>query len=179
MKKLSITIAVLFSAGLLTAALATAKPKDVISPQKAAKQQCRAEMKADEDAFEETYGNRALRQCAEDGMSEARDDIREAAKACREESGRTDRSRPALERPRGNNGSFGRCVSSRVRSARYEGRAEFKNAAQECRAERGDTEESRWAFEEKYGTKRDMLLYRPARNAFGKCVSSKVRRSQN
>ena len=44
--------------------------------------------------------------------------------------------------------------------------AEFKNAAQECRAERGDDPE---AFQETYGTNGNK------RNAFGKCISGKVK----
>ena len=44
--------------------------------------------------------------------------------------------------------------------------AEFKNAAQECRAER---EEDAEAFQETYGTNANK------RNAFGKCVSGKVK----
>ncbi len=44
--------------------------------------------------------------------------------------------------------------------------AEFKNAAQECRAEREDDPE---VFQETYGTNTNK------RNAFGKCVSGKVK----
>jgi hypothetical protein len=44
--------------------------------------------------------------------------------------------------------------------------AEFKNAAKECRAEREADSEG---FQETYGTNANK------RNAFGKCVSSKVR----
>jgi len=44
--------------------------------------------------------------------------------------------------------------------------AEFKNAAKECRAEREADPE---AFQETYGTNRNK------RNAFGKCVSGKVK----
>jgi hypothetical protein len=47
--------------------------------------------------------------------------------------------------------------------------AEFKNAAKECRAERDADAE---AFQETYGTNGNK------RNAFGKCVSSKVQHSE-
>ncbi len=46
---------------------------------------------------------------------------------------------------------------------------EFKNAAEECRAERDEDAE---AFRTDYGTNEN------GRNAFGKCVSSKVKHSQ-
>ena len=61
--------------------------------------------------------------------------------------------------------NFGRCV---VQFAREE-RQNRRNAAQECREERGDTEATQTAFAQKYGTNENKS------NAFGKCVSGKVR----
>jgi hypothetical protein len=46
----------------------------------------------------------------------------------------------------------------------------FKNAAKACKDERGSTAESKQAFADKYGTNANK------RNAFGKCVSGKVKK---
>ena len=46
----------------------------------------------------------------------------------------------------------------------------FKNAAKECKDERGTTTESKQAFADRYGTNANK------RNAFGKCVSGKVKK---
>lgn len=66
-------------------------------------------------------------------------------------------------------GNFGRCVSSKARSARAEERSDVLNAARQCRAERalGLTE-----FRAKYGRNAN------DRNAFGKCVSA-LAKAQN
>lgn len=179
MKYQAILFAALLTVGVLTSATAAAKPKDAVSPTKAAQQTCEAEKRVDRDAFSQTYGNSGMGRCVAEGRSEARDTIRTSTEDCREQRGRSDRSHSAFKRTyasRGGNNALKRCVSSGVRSERRQNDSEFKNAAQECRAERGDTDESRAAFEEKYGTKKgDMPLYRPQpQNAFGKCVSSKV-----
>jgi hypothetical protein len=184
MKNRAIMFAALLTVGVLTSAAATAKPKDAISPAQAAQQTCEAEKRADRDAFSQTYGNSGMGKCVAEGRSEAKDTIATSTQDCREQRGRSDRSRSAFKRayasPSGNS-AFKRCVSSEVRSDRRQSHSEFKNAAQECREERGYTDESRAAFEEKYGTKKgDMPLYRPQpQNAFGKCVSSKVSQSKN
>jgi hypothetical protein len=47
-----------------------------------------------------------------------------------------------------------------------------KNAAKACKAERGTTAESKAAFKEKYGTNKNKA------NAFGKCVSGKVKKAE-
>jgi hypothetical protein len=183
MEKLSILAAVCLPVGLAAAAPVAAKPKDAASTEQTAERACAAERKADRSAFEEAYGPSAVRSCVESGRSAAKDTIRSATEQCREERGRGSRSRAAFRRAHGAKGTgrdaLNRCISSEIRSDRRADRSEFMNAAQECRAERGDTEESRAAFEEKYGTKKgDMPMYRPQpRNAFGKCVSSKVSQS--
>ena len=62
--------------------------------------------------------------------------------------------------------AFGKCVSQKRREARQERRRERRQASRECRAERAADAE---AFKQKYGTNRNKS------NAFGKCVSAKVR----
>jgi hypothetical protein len=71
---------------------------------------------------------------------------------------------------------FGKCVSEKAKAKEHaadeqdqEDAAEQKNAAKECATERdADTT----AFREKYGTNANK------RNAFGKCVSQKVREDE-
>jgi hypothetical protein len=93
-------------------------------------------------------------------------DKREAQKECRAERGTTDATREAFKAKSRN---FGACVSQKAREAKAERKEAKTNAARECREERGDTAESREAFKAKYGTNAIK------RNAFGKCVSQKVR----
>jgi hypothetical protein len=63
-----------------------------------------------------------------------------------------------------------KCVSLKLQALRAERRELLENAAKQCKEERGDTEDSRAAFREKYGANEN------GRNAFGKCVSQKVRK---
>jgi hypothetical protein len=52
------------------------------------------------------------------------------------------------------------------------GQSAEKNAAKACKAERGTTAETIAAFKEKYGTNKNKA------NAFGKCVSGKVKKAE-
>jgi hypothetical protein len=83
-------------------------------------------------------------------------DTRAAVAQCKSERGKTKATREAF---RSKYKSMSRCVREKV--------AERKNAAKECRAERDEIGAE--AFAEKYGKNRN------GRNAFGKCVSTKVR----
>lgn len=96
-------------------------------------------------------------------------DKREAQKECRAERGTTDATREAFKAKYRN---FGACVSQHAKAAKAERKRAKKNAARECREERGETAESRAAFREAYGTNANKS------NAFGKCVSKKVRESE-
>ena len=71
---------------------------------------------------------------------------------------------------RNKSNAFGKCVSKQRREARREHRQHRRNAARECREERAADAE---AFKQKYGTNRNKS------NAFGKCVSAKVKEQQN
>jgi hypothetical protein len=82
------------------------------------------------------------------------DDKRAAIAQCKDERGKTRASHKAFK---AKYHDFSRCVRHEV--------AEM-NAARECKAER-DADPA--AFREKYGTNHN------GRNAFGKCVSSKVK----
>jgi hypothetical protein len=71
--------------------------------------------------------------------------------------------------PRGAN-AFGKCVSSKARSASAEQRQDTLNAARQCKAERSTLGGE--AFRAKYGKNSN------DRNAFGKCVSA-LAKAQN
>jgi hypothetical protein len=87
-------------------------------------------------------------------------DTRTAVAQCKGERGKTKATR---EEFKSKYGSVSRCVRQKA-AKRKNARA---NAAKECKAEREEIGGK--AFAEKYGTNRN------GRNAFGKCVSSKVR----
>ena len=87
-------------------------------------------------------------------------DKRQAAKECRA----TDATQEAF---RAKYRNFGKCVSAGAREIQAERKEARSNAARDCRAEREAMGVE--AFREQYGTNRNK------RNAFGKCVSAKVR----
>lgn len=91
-------------------------------------------------------------------------DKRQAAKECRAERGTTDATQEAFKAKYRN---FGKCVSAGAREIQAERKEARSNAARDCRAEREAMGVE--AFREQYGTNRNK------RNAFGKCVSAKVR----
>src|SRR5919109_2525988 len=88
-------------------------------------------------------------------------DTRAAVSQCRSERGATKATREAF---RAKYRSMSRCVRQTAENATAQ-----KNAAKECNAEHEAMGAE--AFAEKYGTNRN------GRNAFGKCVSQKVRES--
>jgi hypothetical protein len=156
---------------------ATAKPDK--SERDAAKAQCasergkskatRAAFRANYDGFADCVGKKAADEEAEN--DEAR---RNAAQECKDERS-TDPT--AFKETYGTNkngkNAFGKCVSGKASekkaamdAADAKKVAETKNAAKQCAAERAADEA---AFRAEYGTNRN------GRNAFGKCVSSKVR----
>ena len=96
------------------------------------------------------------------------------AQACRKE--RTDMGVEAFRAKYGTNhnlkNAFGKCVSAKAKAkAEAEEHAEaVTNAAKQCKKERTDTGVD--AFKAKYGTNANKA------NAFGKCVSGKVKKSE-
>jgi hypothetical protein len=167
MRRLTTTIAALTAITLGAAGVATAdsdKPK----PNNVAAKQCQAEKQADRAAFQQTYGPKhAMRNCKRAHRDDAEDSIATASQECRAER---DADPVAFQETYGSNGNgknaFGKCVSARVREDTAEGASEFSNAARECRAERSADPDG---FAATYGTNENR------RNAFGKCVSQKVR----
>jgi hypothetical protein len=89
---------------------------------------------------------------------------KEAAKAeCKAERGKSSATREAFK---AEYGSFRACVREKTEQEEAENGAARRNAAQECKAERSEDPEG---FSDTYGTNEN------GRNAFGKCVSRKVR----
>ena len=88
-------------------------------------------------------------------------DLRVAKQACKQERGKSGATRDAFK---AKYHGFGRCVRGTAQDA-VKTRAAHMNAAKECKAERMADPA---AFAASYGTNAN------ARNAFGKCVSSKT-----
>jgi hypothetical protein len=188
MKTLSAVIAL--AVVLAVPAGAVAKPD--ASPKRDAIAQCKAERgksKATRRAFKATYHSfsRCVRQNTAEERAERRAARRHAAKECKAE--RADTDFPAAHDGQtfqefygtGKNGrnAFGKCVSAKAKAQQAADDAAdkaevkaFKNAAKECQAESADatfpaTHDGK-SFSDFYGTNANK------RNAFGKCVSSKV-----
>jgi hypothetical protein len=190
MKKL-LGIACAAALTLAPAASATDKQKDS-QAHKDAVQTCKEMRKAaGKQAFRQLYGKNGIGHCVK---QETRENAAEqekaeetaqknAAKECkaereadpegfREQYG----TKPYSTKP-GKGNAFGKCVSQKAKAQREEQEQEDAqedeaqvDAAQECKEER---KADREAFEEQYGTNRNK------RNAFGKCVSQKVREQES
>ena len=184
MRKIAIVCGLAVSLVLPAGALAV-KPVD----KRNAAKECRAERGGDpatQEAFRVKYGTNAngknafgkcVSQKTREEAAERRAARRNAAKECREERAQDE---AAFTEKYGTNendkNAFGKCVSAKAKSLQQEQDAEdqkvidaTKNAARECDSERGETPESQAAFNAKYGTNEN------DKNAFGKCVSGKVR----
>jgi hypothetical protein len=181
MKKTTVAISLVAVLVLPAGAAGQTKPDDV--DERAAVSQCKSERgktKATRKAFKAKYGSmsRCVRQNAAEEAEERKDARTNAARECRAE--RDDIGAQEFAEKYGTNGNnrnaFGKCVSAKAKAGKAEMDAEdaqeaqdFKNAAKECAGERNSMGAD--AFAEKYGTNRNN------RNAFGKCVSGKVRDS--
>jgi sugar phosphate isomerase/epimerase len=161
---------IIFAAFLLLGApAAAAKPGK--ADRREAQKECRAERgttDATREAFRAKYRNfgDCVSQTAREAKAERKQAKRKATRECRDEGLRGK--------------AFGKCVSQKAKAERAaqdaadaEAAENRKNAAQECDTERGDTAQSRQAFADKYGTNANK------RNAFGKCVSQKVRSARS
>jgi hypothetical protein len=176
MKK--ILAATVMAAALVVPTGAVAKPDN--SEKKAAKAECKDErgnMKATREAFTAKYGSfsRCWRQTAEEEEAENDAAHKNAAKECKaDRSEDPDGFKETYGTNKNGKNAFGKCVSSKAKEKKAEMDAEdaedaqeFKNAAKACAAEREEMGEE--AFAEEHGTNRN------GKNAFGKCVSEKVR----
>jgi ABC-type proline/glycine betaine transport system substrate-binding protein len=179
MKKLTVAIGLV--AALLVPSAAAAKQTPDNGDVRAAVSQCKSERgatKATREAFKAKYHSmrRCVRQNAAEEAEERAEARANAATECKAE--RADMGAEAFAAKYGTNrngkNAFGKCVSTKAKAKKAEMDAqdkkevqEFKAAAKACASER--TTMGRDAFGEQYGTNRN------GRNAFGKCVSQKVR----
>jgi hypothetical protein len=155
-------------ASLLAAAVAVAGNTTSASHAKnVTAKQCAAQKKADKAAFHATYGKHAMRNCIKGTTDEVSAELKNAAKECR---AARDADPAGFHQTYGTNhngqNAFGKCVSTKVKADVKKDVSEFKNAAKECRAAR-DADPA--GFQQTYGSNHN------GRNAFGKCVSSKVK----
>ena len=168
MKKTMIVAAA--CAGVLTMGVGTATAAAPSDEAQAAKQLCVDQKNADKAAFEALWGKNAMRNCKRAARGEVAEATKNASQECRAEQ----EADPALFTETygtGKNGknAFGKCVSQKRKAELEEEVTEFKNAAKECRAEE---EADSALFAETYGTNENN------KNAFGKCVSSKVQEDE-
>jgi hypothetical protein len=172
LRKIVMVVGASLAVALIAAPLASARnaTSDAHSKRLAAKE-CHAKKKADKGAFRAEYGKHAMRNCIKGTTNDEQGQLKNAAQECRSERAADPgafRDRYGTMHSKGRN-AFGKCVSGKVRAEDKQEVAEFKNAAQECRSERAA---DRGAFRDRYGT-----MHSRGRNAFGKCVSSKVKHS--
>jgi hypothetical protein len=173
LRKIAIIAGAALSVTLVSASLAIAGSATSTEHAKnLAAKQCAAEKKADKGAFKATYGQHAMRNCKKGTTDDTQAELNNAAQDCRAEreadpTGFHDTY--GTDQSQGRN-AFGKCVSTKARAEVNEDVADFENAAQDCRSER---EADPDAFKETYGTEQSK-----GKNAFGKCVSSKVKHSE-
>jgi hypothetical protein len=178
MKKITLVAGLAFALVLPT--VAGAKPTPDNGDRRAAKAECRdlrGGTEATREAFLTLYRNfgACVRRKAVEEAREEQNARQNAAWECKEER---DADEAAFVEnygtgPKGRN-AFGKCVSQKAKQKEaaadeqdQEDAEEFKNAAKECDAER-DADEA--GFAQEYGTENANF-----KNAFGKCVSQKVR----
>ncbi len=157
-------------ASLLAAAAAAGGPTSDSHARNVAAKQCAAQKKADRAAFSAAYGKHAMRNCIKGTTDETSAELKNAAKECKAER---QADPEGFQQTYGSNhngrNAFGKCVSQKVRPEVREDVAQFKNAAKACRDERQADPEG---FQQTYGSNHN------GRNAFGKCVSSKVKHQE-
>jgi hypothetical protein len=155
--------------GVLTAGVGTAAAAQD-DPAKQAKALCVEQKNADKAAFEALWGKNAMRNCKRAAAGEVEEAAKNAAQECRAEE-EADPAAFVATYGTGKNGknAFGKCVSGKTKDELAEEVSEFKNAAKECRAEE---EADAALFAETYGTNGNK------KNAFGKCVSTKVQEDE-
>jgi hypothetical protein len=184
MKKISLFTGIALV--LVLPAVALAKPHPDQADKRAAKAECktlRGKTSATREAFRTEFKSFAACVKAK-AAEEAREEQaahKNAAKECKAERDELGTEAFAAkygsEKSKGRN-AFGKCVSQKAREKEaaadeqdQEDATTFKNAAKECAAERDELGEE--AFGAKYGTEQSNR-----RNAFGKCVSTKVREAE-
>jgi hypothetical protein len=179
MRKICLAISVLAALAFPVIASGALSPTDFKNASKFCKA-LKAEMNttATPHLFQDTYGTNkhkrnAHGKCVSKTVRALDAQQSNAAKECKAERGDTPESQAAFDLKYGTNknkkNAFGNCVSQKAKAAAAALEDDIVNAAKECKAERGNTDASREAFRQKYGSNHNK------RNAFGKCVSQKVK----
>jgi hypothetical protein len=146
---------------------------------KATAKQCAQERKAvGNDAFNEIYGEPAMPNCIGVKTPTVKAATKNASQECRAE--RNDIGDEAFANKYGSNknkkNAFGKCVSQKAAPELSQDVQNTVNAAQQCKAERADpnfaASHGGLTFDQFYGTNANL------KNAYGKCVSSKAKASQ-
>jgi hypothetical protein len=180
MKKITLVAGLALTLVLPT--VAGAKPNPDSADKRAAMAECKAlrgQTAATREAFRALQESfvACVRAKSADEAKEEQNAHSNAAKECKTER---DADRTAFNEKYGSNkngrNAFGKCVSQKAKAKEaaadeqdQEDAAEQKSAAKECATER---EADADAFKEQYGTNANKS------NAFGKCVSEKVRESE-
>src|SRR5262245_23606697 len=188
MKK--ITVVTGLALALLVPAVALAKATPNAGDKRAAKSECnmfRGHSHATHEAFKAKFTTfkACVKQKANEEAKEAQNAHTNAARECRAAREANPTQFQADWGTPGQNGAnrngknaFGKCVSSTAKAKEKKAdeqdkqdATEFKNAAKECADERSKDAEG---FKTTYGTEASNF-----KNAFGKCVSQKVREDNN
>ena len=178
MKKITVVTGLCLA--LLVPAVALAKATPNAGDKRAAKSECsmwRGHSHATREAFQAKFATfkACVKQKAAEEAQEGQNAHSNAAKECAAERAQ---DRDAFAEKYGTNANdrnaFGKCVSTLAKQKEHaadeqdkQDATEFKNAAKECASERSADAD---AFKTTYGTERSNF-----KNAFGKCVSKKVR----
>jgi hypothetical protein len=167
MKRVLIITATLAALAAPLTGVASAKTSK--ADKREAKQECKALRDASLEAFKAEFKNfgQCVSEKAKEAKAERKTAHRNAARDCRDERSANPDTFKATYK------NFGKCVSQKAKAKReaqdeadQQEAEDTKNAAQECAAERSD---DRQKFQDTYGTNHNK------KNAFGKCVSQKVR----
>jgi hypothetical protein len=184
--KMKITVVAGLALALLVPTVAGAKPTPNAGDKRAAKSECnmfRGHSHATREAFQAKFTTfkACVKQKAAEEAQEAQNAHTNAARECRAQRTEDPTGFATEWGTPGQNGAnhngknaFGKCVSSTAKAKENKADAkdeqdatEFKNAAKECASERSADAEG---FKTTYGTEGSNF-----KNAFGKCVSQKVR----
>jgi hypothetical protein len=113
-KTITIAVAALAAALVAIPAAGAAKPDHPVQARDAAAKQCKAEKKANRQAFRATYGKHAMRTCIKGEKAEEESEIKNAAKECK--AARKDDPVAFAEAWGEGKNAYGKCVSATVRA---------------------------------------------------------------
>jgi len=183
--------AVLCCLGVAAIGGSVAQADNASNPNWVAAHQCTTDLHAmGVKSFKALYGDsapkykHAMRNCQRQHGKSAHNVVKNAAQECKAEQADPNFAADhgmTFDQFYGTNAndknSFGKCVSSKVRSTEAQDDQNVQNAAQQCRAERNDPgfagNHGGESFTDFYGSNKNK------KNAFGKCVSQKAKAQNN